>query len=221
MSQGSGRQVARKVFYDLVSRLAPLVPLNNPLHHTHCCTHRNPLHFFSLAASRARSLLLLLVFCHLPRSVLHIFLPRQWHFYYLCLFFPLAFLRRNCWNSSLCSAACILEQHIPAAFFYFFQSRDFFFSLYIFFWGGGTNQVCEVFYASPAESTLVLLPPLLIRKCDSAACKYIADWANLQGSLLHLAQPVGAGTTWYSGKGGEGRQEGSKGEIWNRYTISL
>lgn len=96
-----------------------------------------------------------------------------------------------------------------------------FFSPFTFFWGGETNQVCEVFYASTAESTLVLLPPLLIRKCDSAACKYIADWANLQGSLLHLAQPVGAGTTWYSGKGGEGRQEGSKGEIWNRYTISL
>lgn len=124
------------------------------------------------------------------------------------------------------SSVATVETRVCALLLVFLNSTSLllfstFFSPFTFFLGGGTNQVCEVFYASPAESTLVLLPPLLIRKCDSAACKYIADWANLQGSLVHLAQPVGAGTTWYSGKGGEGRQEGSKGEIWNRYTISL
>lgn len=127
------------------------------------------------------------------------------------------------------SSVATVETRVCALLLVFLNSTSLllfstFFSPFTLFFGGETNQVCEVFYASPAESTLVLLPPpppLLIRKCDSAACKYIADWANLQGSLLHLAQPVGAGTTWYSGKGGEGRQEGSKGEIWNRYTISL
>lgn len=133
MSQGSGRQVARKVFYDLVSRLAPLVPLNNPLHHTHCCTHRNPLHFFSLAASRARSLLLLLVFCHLPHSVLHIFLPQQWHFYYLCLFFPLTFLHCNCWNSSLCSVFLNSTSLLLSSTFFYLGT---FFSPFTFFLGG-------------------------------------------------------------------------------------
>lgn len=55
-------------------------------------------------------------------------------------------------------------------FFHFFPPRK-------------ANLCCGVFYISPAESTLFLLS-LVIRKCESAACKYVADWSNPQGSLL-------------------------------------
>lgn len=49
--------------------------------------------------------------------------------------------------------------------------------MYFFLLREKTNLMCELFYANPTESTLLLLSRL-IRKCDRAACKYIADWAS-------------------------------------------